>query len=76
MAKPQPAQPLLDARGRTLIERRGTRRSSLKNDVYHFLRTATWTRILILFALLYMAANVLFALVLWLGHGNVSRPAR
>jgi inward rectifier potassium channel len=72
VAKPQQPQGLLDARGRTLIERRGVSRSSLKNDVYHFLRTATWTRILSLFAVLYMTANTLFALVLWVGRGNVS----
>jgi len=66
-----PAQRLLDARGRVLIERRGLRRSSLANDAYHFLRTASWTRILILFAAVFVVANLLFGTILWLGHSNV-----
>src|SRR5262245_36198810 len=55
-----------------MIVRRGATRSSLKNDIYHLLRTASWTRILVGFAVFYMAANVLFGVILWLGHGNVT----
>ena len=44
MPRSQPAQPFFDARGRLLVERRGLSRelgSTLANDAYHFLRTAT-----------------------------------
>jgi inward rectifier potassium channel len=68
----QPAQQLLDARGRTLIERRGMRRSSLAYDAYHFLRTATWARIMLLFAALFVISNLAFAVVLYLGHAEIS----
>jgi len=65
------AQQLMDARGRPLIERRGVRRSSLAYDAYHFLRTASWQRILVLFASGYVLANLVFALVLYLGDAEV-----
>ena len=75
MPRSQPAQPFFDARGRLLVERRGLSRelgSTLANDAYHFLRTATWTRITLLFAALYLLVNVVFALVLWLPGARVS----
>jgi len=65
----------LDARGRLLIERRNLptgAASSLANDAYHFLRTASWTRITVLLAMVYLAVNVLFATILWLGHADVT----
>jgi inward rectifier potassium channel len=63
---------MVDQRGRALIERRGVRRASLGNDAYHFLRTASWQRIIGLFAAFFLLSNVVFALVLWLGDANVS----
>ncbi len=38
----------------------------------HFLRTASWTKITLLFAGGYLFANLLFALVLYLGGANVT----
>lgn len=70
MAKP--TQALIDARGRTLIERRGSRKTSLADDAYHLLRTTTWPRIFALFALVFVSSNLLFAVVLWLGHAKIS----
>ena len=75
VAKKQTVQPFFDARGRLLIERRGMPReigSTLANDAYHFLRTATWTRITVLFALLYLGTNALFALLLWIPGAGVT----
>ncbi len=74
MAK-TPVQPFFDARGRLLLERRGLPRelgSTLANDAYHFLRTATWTRIALLFAGLFVGTNLVFAVVLWGAHANVT----
>ncbi len=72
MEKPRPAQQLLDARGRTLIERRNQRRSTLADDAYHLLRTTTWPRALGLFAAVFVVSNLIFATVLYVGHGNIS----
>ncbi len=61
-------QPFLDARGRLLIERRGLSRelgSSLANDAYHFMRTASWARILVLFSVLFFLLNAIFAIAYW-----------
>jgi len=71
VAKPK-AQQLIDARGRPLIERRGVRRSSLAYDAYHFLRSASWQRIILLFGGGYLLANLVFALVLYLGDAQVT----
>jgi inward rectifier potassium channel len=68
MAKPQL---LVDARGRPLIERRGVRRSSLAFDAYHFLRTATWPRIIALFGAGYLLANLVFTAILYFGGAGV-----
>src|SRR4029078_8770578 len=68
---PRPQQVLLDARGRTLIERRGVRKSSLATDAYHFLRTASWLRIALLCAALFAAVNLLFAAILHFGNARV-----
>jgi len=64
-------QQLLDSRGRPLIERRGARRASLANDAYHFLRTASWPRILMMFAAVFALANLAFAAVLYVGGADV-----
>ena len=71
MSKPKIAQ-LLDARGRTIIERRGTRPSSIADDAYHLLRTVSWQRALGMFALLFLGSNILFALVLYFGHAAIT----
>jgi inward rectifier potassium channel len=60
VAVPDGPQRLVDARGRTLIERRGLRRSVLL-DAYHLLRTTTWRVIIALFAALFVISNLLFA---------------
>ncbi|MCX5747116.1 MAG: ion channel [Proteobacteria bacterium] len=75
MARPKKHPQTLDARGRVLIERRNLPSglgSTLVTDGYHFLRTASWTRIVLLFAAIYVAVNVLFATILWLGHASVT----
>ena len=51
----------MDARGRPVIERRGLRKS-LVLDAYHLMRTATWAQILLLFAGVFLFANLVFAL--------------
>jgi inward rectifier potassium channel len=51
----------MDARGRPLIERRGLRKSVML-DAYHLMRTATWTQIILLFAAVFLVANLVFAL--------------
>ncbi len=74
MAKPLPPQRVFDARGRAVLERRGLPRelgSTLLSDAYHFLRTATWTRITLLFIALFLIVNLAFALLLWLAGANV-----
>ena len=45
MSKPKVTQ-LLDARGRTIIERRGTRPATIADDAYHLLRTVSWQQAL------------------------------
>jgi inward rectifier potassium channel len=67
-------QPIVDARGRLLLERRGLPRglsSALGKDAYHFLRTASWTRITCLFAGLFLIANLIFAAILYFGRAEV-----
>lgn len=63
---------LLDVRGRTLIERRGIKRASLADDAYHLLRTASWPRILILFAGLFAISNLVFAAILYFGGAAIT----
>lgn len=67
---------LLDVRGRPLIERRGIKRTSLADDAYHLLRTASWTQILFLFAGLFAISNVAFAAVLYFGRAAVTNAHR
>ena len=71
MSKSKPVQQLLDARGRTLIERRNTRRSTLADDAYHLLRTISWSRALLVFAAVFLGSNLLFALILYFGHAQI-----
>jgi inward rectifier potassium channel len=74
VANRKSVQPVVDARGRLLLERRGLPRSFgavLGNDAYHFLRTATWTRITLLFGGLFLVVNFLFAAILYAGHADV-----
>jgi inward rectifier potassium channel len=72
VARKQSVQPFFDARGRLLIERRGLPHTTFANDAYHFLRTASWTRIILLFIGLFLGTNLVFALVLWLGHASIT----
>ena len=74
MASKKFVQPVVDARGRLVLERRGLpgmRGQTLAKDAYHFLRTATWTRIILLFAGLFLAVNLMFATILYAGHADV-----
>ncbi len=68
-------QVLRDTRGRTILERRNLPRdhgSSLVNDGYHWLRSASWTALLLMFAAVYVGTNLLFATILWGAHANVT----
>jgi inward rectifier potassium channel len=70
----QRIQPVVDARGRLLLERRGLPGKigqAFAKDAYHFLRSATWTRILLLFAGLFLVVNLVFAVILYAGHADV-----
>lgn len=74
MAPKNTVQSVVDSRGRLLLERRGLPGmvgAKLGKDAYHFLRTATWTRITLLFAGLFLAVNLLFAAILAAGHADV-----
>lgn len=64
-----------DGRGRSIIERRNLPRgegSTLATDAYHFLRSASWTAIVLLFAAMFIGTNLVFATVLWAFHAGVS----
>ena len=68
-------QPMFDARGRLLLERRNLppgAGSSLANDAYHFLRSSSWRSITLLFAALFVGTNLVFAGVLWGAHASVT----
>lgn len=75
MAKPPAIQQLLDARGRVMMQRRGTRPTSIADDAYHLLRTASWPRVLGLFAAVFLGSNLVFAVVLWLGDAKISNAS-
>ena len=53
----------MDARGRPFMQRRGVRRSGLAHDAYHFLRTTSWTAITAIFAVGFLLANLVFAVL-------------
>lgn len=64
-----------DPRGRSIIERRNLPRgegSTLATDAYHFLRSASWTAIVVLFAAMFVGTNLVFAGILWVFHAEVS----
>lgn len=65
-------QPFFDARGRLLIERRGLPGSSLANDAYHFLRSASWKAIAGMLVVVFLVTNAGFATVLWLGRAKIT----
>jgi inward rectifier potassium channel len=74
VASKKTVQPVVDTRGRLLLERRGLPGNlggALGKDAYHFLRTATWTRITLLFAGLFLVVNLVFAAILYAGHADV-----
>ncbi len=65
--------------GTTAIERRGLPRSlgaSFATDLYHWLRTTSWTRLFGVCALLFFVTNLFFAAVLWFGDATIvqARP--
>jgi inward rectifier potassium channel len=71
--RPSP-RPFFDREGRLLIERRGLPRAlaaTLAKDAYHFLRRASWTRVFVLMAAVYLGTNLVFATVLWLGGATI-----
>ena len=73
MASRKSFQPVVDARGRLLLERRGVPTSigaALGKDAYHLLRT-TWTRITLLFGALFLVVTIVFAAILYLGRAEV-----
>jgi len=55
-----------------MMRRRGARPTSLADDAYHLLRTASWPRVLLLFAAVFLGSNLVFAAVLWLGHAQIT----
>ena len=74
MASRKSVQPVVDARGRLVLERRGLPTklgAGLAKDAYHFLRTASWTRITLLFAAMFLVVNLVFAAILYLGRAEV-----
>src|ERR1700733_12851194 len=63
-----------DARGRILVERRGLPsgfRELLKTDAYHLMRTSSWGAVTIAFFALFVAINVVFAVVLYAGGARI-----
>jgi inward rectifier potassium channel len=73
---PQKQKPQVfhDARGRILVERRGLPsgfRELLKTDAYHLMRTSSWGAVTIAFFALFVAINVVFAVVLYAGGARI-----
>jgi inward rectifier potassium channel len=67
-----------DKQGRATIERRGLPRDlrgNLAKDAYHFLRTASWTRLLLFMATLWIAVNLFFAAILFFGDASIQNAA-
>jgi inward rectifier potassium channel len=68
-------QRVVDSRGRLLLERRGLESSlaaTLGTDAYHFLRSASWLWITVMFAALFVVANLVFAAILYVGHAEIT----
>ena len=60
--------------GLITIERRGLPRNlgaTVAQDLYHLARTTSWTRLFLAIAVIFVALNLLFAVVLWLGHAVI-----
>jgi len=72
---PQDMQRILDRDGRINIVRTGAA-TSFTGDLYHFLLTSSWTRLLALFSSSYLAANAVFAVLYVLGGDSIegARP--
>jgi inward rectifier potassium channel len=71
----QKAHIVRDPRGRVVIERRNLPKdhgSTLVNDAYHFLRSASWKAIIAMFAGMFVATNLIFATILWAAKADVS----
>jgi inward rectifier potassium channel len=69
-----PGQSFLDGRGRLIIPRRNlptTRTADLAKDLYHTLRTTTWTRLIAFLAVGWIAINLVFAAVLYFGDAEI-----
>lgn len=49
------------------VERRGGSKGAWGSDAYHFLRTASWSRITLLFGAVFFATNIAFALAYYAG---------
>lgn len=74
MAEPRRVQPFFDKQGRTLVERRGMPRDlggGFAKDLYHFLRTASWTKLFVFMAALWVGVNLIFAVVLYVGDAGI-----
>ena len=72
--KQSPGQPFFDRRGRLLVQRRGLPRSlgaTLAKDGYHWLRAGSWTQVIAVFAAVYLIANLVFALALYVGGAEI-----
>jgi inward rectifier potassium channel len=70
----KPTQTFFDARGRPLIERRnlgGSLRDTIAKDAYHLMRTASGLTITALMFAVFLVLNLLFALVYYLGPGQI-----
>lgn len=77
MADDRPIQ-FFDRTGRATIERRGLPRDlsgGFAKDAYHFLRTASWTRLLVFMATLWIAVNLIFATILFVGGAQILNAA-
>jgi inward rectifier potassium channel len=62
------------AGGQLRFERRGLSDSvfqTIAKDAYHFLRRATWTRLTLAFFGVYLAINLVFAILLWVTDARI-----
>lgn len=51
------------------------KRTSLADDAYHLLRSASWSRILLLFAGLFIVSNLVFAVIYYVGGATITNAA-
>ena len=73
--KPVAKGPSISRGGRVRYESRGVRLSPM-SDLYHYLMKTAWSRLLLAFALIYCAANALFAFGYSLGGPGTVLNAR